>query len=41
MRKALEEGFTEKNKLMEDSEFSEIRKLPAFDELIKLEPRVL
>ncbi len=41
MRKALEEGFTEKNKFMEDSEFSELRKLPAFEELIKLEPRVL
>jgi tetratricopeptide (TPR) repeat protein len=41
MRKALEEGFTEKQKFVEDSEFSELRKLPAFDELIKLEPRVL
>lgn len=41
MRKALEEGFTEKNKFMEDPEFGELRKLPAFDELIKLEPRVL
>ena len=41
MRKALEEGFTEKNKFMEDPEFGELRKLPAFEELIKLEPRVL
>ena len=41
IRKALEEGFTEKNKLLEDAEFSELRKLPAFEELIKLEPRVL
>ena len=41
IRKALEEGFTEKNKLMEDSEFTELRKLPEFEQLIKLEPRVL
>ena len=41
MRKALEEGFTEKNKFMEDPEFSELRKLPAFEELFKLELRVL
>ncbi|MBY0502290.1 MAG: tetratricopeptide repeat protein [Bryobacteraceae bacterium] len=41
IRKALEEGFAEKNKLMEDAEFSELRKLPEFGELIKLEPRVL
>jgi len=41
IRKALEEGFTEKNKILEEPEFSELRKLPAFDELIKLEPRVL
>lgn len=41
IRKALEEGFTEKNKLMDEPEFSELRKLPEFDALIKLEPRVL
>ncbi len=41
IRKALEEGFTEKNKLMEEPEFTELRKLPEFDALIKLEPRVL
>ena len=41
MRKALEEGFNEKDKFMEDPEFSELRKLPAFEELFKLELRVL
>lgn len=41
IRKALEEGFAEKNKLMEEPEFSELRKLPEFDVLVKLEPRVL
>ena len=41
IRKALEEGFTEKKRLLEEPEFSELRKLPAFEELIKLEPRVL
>jgi tetratricopeptide (TPR) repeat protein len=41
IRKSLEEGFTDKSKFMEEADFSELRKLPAFDELIKLEPRVL
>jgi len=41
MRKALEEGFKERNKFLEDGEFAEMRKLPEFEQLIKLEPRVL
>jgi tetratricopeptide (TPR) repeat protein len=41
IRKALEEGFTERKKLMEDPEFVSIRKLPEFQELIAMEPRVL
>jgi tetratricopeptide (TPR) repeat protein len=41
IRKALEEGFTERKKLMEDSEFVSLRKLPEFQELLTLEPRVL
>lgn len=41
IRKALEEGFTERKKLMEDPEFVSIRKLPEFQQLIAMEPRVL
>jgi tetratricopeptide (TPR) repeat protein len=41
IRKALEEGFTERKKLMEDPEFVSLRKLPEFQELIAMEPRVL
>ena len=41
IRKALEEGFAERKKLMEDPEFASIRDLPEFQELLKLEPRVL
>lgn len=41
IRKALEEGFQERRKFMEDPEFASIRDLPEFKELMTLEPRVL
>jgi tetratricopeptide (TPR) repeat protein len=41
IRKALEEGFKDKKKLMEDPEFLNLRELPEFQELMALEPRVL
>jgi tetratricopeptide (TPR) repeat protein len=41
IRKALEEGFRDKKKLMEDKEFDGLRELPEFKELLALEPRVL
>lgn len=41
IRKALEFGFKDKNKFMEDDDFANLRALPEFAELMKLEPRVL
>ncbi len=41
IRKALEEGFREKQKLMEDPEFTALRDTPEFKELLATEPRVL
>lgn len=41
IRKSLEEGFKERQKYMEESEFEPLRKLPEFELLMKLEPRVL
>ncbi len=41
IRKALEEGFNERKKMMEDPEFATLRDLPEFKELLTLEPRVL
>ncbi len=41
IRKALEEGFTDKKKLNQDPEFAALRDLPEFQELLALEPRVL
>ena len=41
MRKALEEGFKERAKFLEDEDFAALRPLPEFEELMKLEPRVL
>lgn len=41
IRKALEEGFTERKKFMEDAEFSAMRTDPEFLRVIALEPRVL
>ncbi len=41
MRKALEEGFKERNRFVEEPEFAAIRQLPEFKELIASNPRVL
>jgi len=41
IRKALEEGFADRKKLLQDPEFAGMRDLPEFKELLKLEPRVL
>jgi tetratricopeptide (TPR) repeat protein len=41
IRKALEFGFKDKSKFMEDDDFKSIRELPEFAVLMKLEPRVL
>jgi hypothetical protein len=41
IRKALEEGFKDRQKFMEEPEFAGIRELPAFQELMALQPRVL
>jgi len=41
IRKALEEGFAERKKMMEDPEFVSLHKLPEFQELMVMEPRVL
>jgi len=41
IRKALEEGFTERHKFSEDSEFAALRANPEFQQLIASEPRVL
>jgi Tfp pilus assembly protein PilF len=41
IRKALEEGFKDRKKLMEDPEFETLRELPEFKEILALEPRVL
>jgi tetratricopeptide (TPR) repeat protein len=41
MRKALEEGFADRKKFLQDPEFAAMRDLPEFKELLALEPRVL
>jgi tetratricopeptide (TPR) repeat protein len=41
IRKALEEGFKDKKKFIEEPEFAALRDLPEFKELMALEPRVL
>ncbi len=41
IRKALEEGFTERKKFLEDAEFSDLRGNAEFQQLIASEPRVL
>jgi tetratricopeptide (TPR) repeat protein len=41
IRKALEEGFTERKKFMEEAEFANLRANPEFQQLMTLEPRVL
>jgi tetratricopeptide (TPR) repeat protein len=41
IRKALEEGFTDRKRFMEETEFTNLRELPEFKQLMTLEPRVL
>ena len=41
IRKALEEGFKEKNKFMEEPEFAQMRDMPEFKQLMTMETRVL
>ena len=41
IRKALEEGFTERKKFLEEAEFSALRANPEFQQLLASEPRVL
>ncbi len=41
IRMALEEGFKERDKLMEDPEFANLRETVEFKELMATEPRVL
>jgi tetratricopeptide (TPR) repeat protein len=41
LRKALEEGFRERDKLTGDPEFAAMQELPEFQELLKYEPKVL
>lgn len=41
MRKALEEGFKERKKFVEDPEFASLQQLPEFKELLASNPRVL
>jgi tetratricopeptide (TPR) repeat protein len=41
MRKAIEEGFRDRDKFKEEPEFAGLRELPEFKELMLLEPRVL
>ncbi len=41
IRKALETGFKDKKKFYEEQDFAELRKLSDFEDLMKLEPRVL
>jgi tetratricopeptide (TPR) repeat protein len=41
VRKALEEGFKERQKFTQDPEFAPLRELPEFKQLMAMEPRVL
>ncbi|HLJ15227.1 MAG TPA: tetratricopeptide repeat protein [Bryobacteraceae bacterium] len=41
IRKALEEGFKERQKFLEEPEFAGLQKLPEFQQLMALEPRIL
>lgn len=41
LRKALEEGFKEKNKIEQDKDFAKLRETQEFKDLMALEPRVL
>ena len=41
IRKAIEEGFKERKKFQDDPEFAQMQKLPEFQQLLALDPRVL
>lgn len=41
MRMALEEGFKERKRFVEDPEFANMQELPEFKELLALQPRIL
>ena len=41
IRKALEEGFTERKKFLEETEFAGLKENPEFQQLMSMEPRVL
>ena len=41
IRKALEEGYSDRKKMMADPEFTSLRQMPEFQELLAMEPRVL
>ncbi len=41
IRKALEEGFTERKKMLSEPAFAGLREMPEFKELVATEPRVL
>jgi tetratricopeptide (TPR) repeat protein len=41
IRKSLEEGFKDRDKFNKEPEFASLKELPEFQELLKLEPRVL
>ena len=41
LRKAFEEGFKDRQKVMEESEFEKLRETAEFQQLMKLEPKVL
>jgi Flp pilus assembly protein TadD len=41
IRKAMESGFRDRQKLLEDADFAAVRRLPGFDELMKQPPKVL
>ena len=41
LRRAFEEGFKDKDKLLQAPEFAELRETPEYKELMTLEPRVL
>ncbi len=41
IRKSLEEGFKDRKKYLEEPAFAKLRELPEFQDLMKLEPRVL
>ena len=41
LRRAFEEGFKDKDKLLQAPEFAALRELPEYQEILNLEPRVL